>query len=411
MLTSFKFLKGLAVVGGTAALLLGFMVYTIRKSKDPAEFLVRWVVTILLVTGLMTLVMGVDLNYGTAFIIPLSCAIVGVCLAIVWGRHLAHLFAAPITNLISGGSQEVEAKPQYSGAKAKRMAQHYGQAVEAIQLELKKFPGDYEGEMLLAAIYAENLSDLDRCATLIQRMCNRPDCPPGHISGAFTCLADWAMRQAQDPERAREALEEISRRLPDTEYDRNARQRVAHLASVESLLDQQERRTLHLAPGIQRLGLKTAVASLAPEDATPAAEAQRLVAHIKNHPDDNEAREQLAMVYALGFHRPEMAISELEELIARPHQSSKQVAHWLHLIADMQIKDGQANSVEMATASLQRIIDLYPNLAVAENARSRMSLLQLEKRGKETTAPLTLGEYEQRMGLRTGPPQRRDERD
>ena len=34
----------------------------------------------------------------------------------------------------------------------------------------------------------------------------------------------------------------------------------------------------------------------------------------------------------------DLALGELEQLITQPNQSSKQVVHWLNLVADLQIK-------------------------------------------------------------------------
>lgn len=401
MLASYAFVKGLSIILGVVAFVVVCVFYVLRRSADPTAIQVKGVASVVLLVGLFFFVRGIELNYATAFIVPISCACVGICLAILWGPHLSAAFASPITNLLSGGSEEVEPKPFYSIATSKRKAAKYSEAIEAIQEQLAKFPGDYEGEMLLAAIYAENLGDLQRSQTVIRRLCNRPETPPNHISGALTALADWAMHSAQDAEFARQSLEEICSRLPGSEYEHAAQQRLAHLSSTSRLLESQERPTIALKPGIRHIGLQSSPVNLVPEAPTPAAEAQRLLAHLQAHPDDNESREELAMVYAQGFQRPEMAIAELEQLIARPHQSVKQVTHWLHVIADIQVK--YRDDVDAAVTALQRVIDLFPNAAVADNARSRINLLRLEKRSRQSTATLTMGEYEQRLGLKKGP--------
>lgn len=401
MLASYAFVKGLSIILGMIGLVGVCVYFVLRRSTDPTAIQVKGVVSVLLIAGLFFFVRDTELNYGTAFIIPASCAVVGISLAILWGPHLSAAFASPITNLLSGGSEQVDLKPYYSIAISKRKAAKYAEAIEAVREQLAKFPGDYEGEMLLAAIYAENLGDLEQSQTVIRRLCNRPETAPNHISGAFTALADWAMHAAHDTEIARQSLEEICSRLPGSEYEHAAQQRLAHLSSASRLLESQDRPVIPLKPGIRHIGLESSPVNLVHETPTPAAEAQRLVTHLQAHPDDNESREELAMVYAQGFQRPEMAIAELEHLIARPHQSVKQVTHWLNLIADVHVK--QRDDVEAAVGALQRVIDLFPNAAVAENARSRINLLRLEKRSRQATTTLTMGEYEQRIGLKKGP--------
>ena len=134
----------------------------------------------------------------------------------------------------------------------------------------------------------------------------------------------------------------------------------------------------------------------------------RLDRVVPQFPDDNEAGERLGHMYATDFHRPEMGIGELERLIARPHQPAKEVARWLNAIADIQTKE--QGDADAAAVTLQRIVDQFPNAAVADLARSRMHMLPLETRGQKKTAAVPLGEYEQRLGLKKGSnPQRRDD--
>ena len=166
-----------------------------------------------------------------------------------------------------------------------------------------------------------------------------------------------------------------------------------------------DRPTLVLKPGVQRIGLRKEPLDLKPREQAPAEKATSLLQHLAEFPNDNEAREELARVYADDFGRPEMAIQELEQLITHPHQQQRQIARWLNLITDLKIR--HQRDVPAAVETLQRIIDLYPKAAVADQARSRMALLARELQGQQETAALTLGEYEQRLGLKK--PQRREE--
>lgn len=382
---------------------------TVRKSADPRAIRMKWCITLALMIGFFVPVWMAGPSVLGAFIVPLVAVMLGIALSILWAPHLAGLLAKPLTSTLDGGDDEIEPRPLYSIAQSRRMAGHYDEALAEIAGQLERFPNDFEGLMLSAAIRAENLNDLSRAEVIVQRLVNQENLPPGQLAGALNSLADWHLRFGKDPEAARQSLEQIVQRLPDTPMAATAQQRLAHLSQVGGLIDAVDRPTLTLTAGDHRLGLRQEAHTVAPKELTPAEAASKWLRHLQQFPEDNEARENLARVYAEGYQRPEMAIAELEQLIARPHQPAKQVVHWLHQIADIQIK--QQNNLEAATASLQRIIDGFPNLAAAETARTRLNLLRLEQRGQEKPRAVVLGEYEQRLGLKgTKAAQRREDR-
>jgi hypothetical protein len=81
-------------------------------------------------------------------------------------------------------------------------------------------------------------------------------------------------------------------------------------------------------------------------------------------------------------------------------QPAKKITHWLNLLADLQVRHG----ADYATAehTLERIIERYPNTPAAAMARTRLSHLKLEFKGKEKTAGVKMGTYEQNIGLKQG---------
>ena len=111
-----------------------------------------------------------------------------------------------------------------------------------------------------------------------------------------------------------------------------------------------------------------------------------------------DAREKLASLYAGHYKRLDLAADELEQMIAEPNQPYKLVVHWLNLLADLQIRSGAA--YQIVSQTLQRIIERFPNLAAAEMARNRLSLLKLELKANEKTEAVKLGTYEQKIGLK-----------
>jgi hypothetical protein len=92
----------------------------------------------------------------------------------------------------------------------------------------------------------------------------------------------------------------------------------------------------------------------------------------------------------------------LDQLIEQPNQPMKQVAHWLNLLADLQVRHGA--NYDAAWLTLNRIIEKFPDYPVAEFARSRMDILKLEVKGQEKSQAVRLGSYEQNVGLKRGLP-------
>ena len=82
-----------------------------------------------------------------------------------------------------------------------------------------------------------------------------------------------------------------------------------------------------------------------------------------------------------------------------PNQPGRLVARWLNLLADLHIRNG--GDYETVKATLQRIVDLYPNLAAAENARKRIELIRLELKAKQKKEPVKMGTYDQNIGLKS----------
>jgi hypothetical protein len=126
------------------------------------------------------------------------------------------------------------------------------------------------------------------------------------------------------------------------------------------------------------------------------------VKHLEQHPHDAEAREKLAVIYARHYRQLDLAALELRQLIEQPEQPAKRVAHWLNLLADLQIHGGA--DYETVRATLEKIVEQFPDLAVAEIARSRLGRLKLEIKGQQETPGVKLGVYEQNIGLKYGSP-------
>jgi tetratricopeptide (TPR) repeat protein len=395
----FQILIGLLafLVGG--ALTLWFVWKTVQQSEDPGQVLFKWIASavilgILLFTG-GSIGSG---GWGGAFVGPIVAAAFGVVLGIIWAPHLGALIAKPFTSFYDGGESETELRPFYSIARAKQKRGNYPEAITEVQKQLQRFPEDYEGWMLLAEIYGDNLKDNVQAQNCLREILQHKDHAPRNIAFTLNRSADWHLGLAGDREAAREALEEIIRRFPGSEFAYSAEQRVAHLTTDQMLTDQRDRPTIHLVRHEEHIGLRGEIADPRPPDETPAEAASRLLQHLHQFPADAEAREQLARVYADQFGRVDLASDQLEQLIASTGATQKQVAHWLNMLVDLHVRVDQDEAA--AKAALHRIIERYPKSAVAGLAESRLAYLGGEFRKNSKSQVLKLGSYEDNLGLK-----------
>jgi tetratricopeptide (TPR) repeat protein len=361
---------------GCFGLIAYMFVRAFRRSNDPVRLAVKWIFTLIVVGGLFWFAKdGVNTQAG-AFIVPFACVFVAVILTPIWAPDIGRMLISPLTSLFDGGHEEIEPAPLYSIAESLRRRGRFRESIYAIQEQLQKFPGDFAGQMMIAEMHAENLNDLQAAELAIHRLCEQKNHPPSSIAFALNSLADWQLKYAQDRDAAAAALEEIIRLVPDSEFARAAGNRIAHLTSREQLLRARNPEKIKMPHGVEYLGLLKDQSHLLPKQQEFKAEAADLVAHLDNHPLDQEARERLAVIYARDYGRLDLATEQLEQLIASPGESPRHVARWLNLLADLQVHC--TGSIEGAEETLQRIVELFPNQSQAELARQRLLSLPLE---------------------------------
>jgi tetratricopeptide (TPR) repeat protein len=342
-------------------------------------------------------------NFAPAAILVGSLAVTGIILGILWAPQVGNFLCNPLTKLFDGGNEEPERKPYYSIAISKRKQGKFLEAVVEIRNQLARFPNDFEGVLLLAGIQAEDLKDLASAEITLNHFCDQPDPPPKQVAAAMNHLADWQLKLAQDADAASAALGQIITRFPDTERALLAAQRIAHLAGAEKvLLAAHDRQPMAVPEGVKNIGLLKTSEHLRPTEIDPAKLAADYVKHLEQHPLDTEIREKLATLYADHYQRLDLATGELEQLIEMPNQPPKRVAHWLNLLADLQVRHGADYATVRRT--LEKIVERFPDWAAAEMARGRLNRLKLEFKGHTETPSVKLGTYEQNIGLKHGPP-------
>jgi tetratricopeptide (TPR) repeat protein len=392
------------IIGGGGWL----FIRSLKASEDPARIVFKWLITIPLVGGeiffarhlIGSIHPGSELsNFVPTFVLVISIAACCVTLAAIWGTHIANLVAKPIASLFDGGDEPPEPKPYYSIAIAKRKTNKPLEAIMEIRKQLAKFPNDFEGVTLLANIQAEDMKDLPSAEITFSHFCDSENAPPKQVAAALTQLADWHLKLFQDADSARVTLEKIIARFPDTELSLNARQRIAHLGGTgKVLLAAQNRQAVFVPEGLKSAGLRASMEDLVPEETDPEKLAADFVKHLELHPTDTEAREKLAILYARHFHRLDLAAMELEHLINEPNHPPRRVAQWLNLLADLQVHGGA--DYDAARATLEKIVEKFADLPVAELAKVRLSHLKLEIKGQQETPNKKLGVYEQNVGLK-----------
>jgi outer membrane protein assembly factor BamD (BamD/ComL family) len=393
------------VKAGLLALILGWILYIWlkRTHDDPGRLIGKWILTAIFLPASVIAVKKLG-PFGIPILV-ICCIILGL----VWAPTIAGVLASPLTGAFDGGGEEVEPQPFYSAAETKRKQGRHTEAIAEIQRQLHKFPNDFQGQIMMAEIQGDNLKDLQAASFTVERLVNQHGHAPKNIAYALNRLADWHLNLAEDPDSARADLERIIDKFPDSIFAQNAQQRIAHLSSKEMLAEKKQPRRVRIGQYRQKIGLEnpqvtgqetgTTTQGQGASAEDPAALAEHYVERLNHHPQDHEAREQLALLYARHYRRIDLAIEQLQELLKSSHASQRRMVHWLNMMADIQVHD--AGNVEQARAALQRVIDLFPDTPSAENARQRITRLNLEAQGKQKSQVVRLGSYEQNIGLKS----------
>jgi tetratricopeptide (TPR) repeat protein len=379
-------------------LAIGFLVViSIKKSEEPSRMLVRWLLTGV-AGGVMVLVGNLLTNRPI-----LGLLLTGLCalvMAALWRHAIAALIAKPLGDLYDGGNAPPDPHPAYSVALSRQKRGRYLEAVAEIRKQLERFPTDFEGQLLLAQIQAEDLKDPAAAEMTIQRLCAQPGHAPANLAFALFSLTDWHLTIGQDREAARRQLNKLLELLPDSEFAMGAAHRLAHLDNPEMPLADEEQKKFIVTEGVKYPGLAKSRSAARPEEKSPGEQAAEYVSHLEKHPLDSEAREKLAILYARHFGRLDLATGELDQLIQTSSQPGRLVARWLNLLADLQIHCGA--DYETVCQTLQQIVDCEPKSAAAGAARKRIGLLKLELKAREGSRGVELGSYEQNIGLKYG---------
>jgi tetratricopeptide (TPR) repeat protein len=273
--------------------------------------------------------------------------------------------------------------PIYSRAIAAINFDRHEEAEQAVIHELESCEDDFDGWMMLAELYANQFHDLPAAQELLRETCEHSATTPSQFAVAHHRLADWRLKLAQDPDGARAALEEICRRYPRSHLDRMARLRINQMpASREEWIAQQgvkkiHLHTLHGSPSHFSVARR---ATISHQEAF--ARSQQCVLRLQKNADDISAREELARLWAEELDQVEMAVEQLNLLLAMPGIPSAKPAQWLGLLASWHLRYPQ--DFVAARAVMERLIRHYPQSPQAFAAQRRLNLLDLEAKIRQS---------------------------
>ena len=376
-----------------------------NPNNDPVKVIVRWVITLMAVFFVFYGPAQSGGGIGLIFVLLLMIPCL-VLIGLMWAPAIGNWVASPITNAMTGDSRESYNKPEYGIAIARRKRGRYVEAIEAIDVQLAKYPGNLDGLMLKATIEAENLGDLSAAAATIQETLSDQGQLNYRLPVALNKMAEWQLTIAGDSDAARRTLQQIRTALPNSQAAQLAAQRLASLDSSE----ESESAVVDFNESYQKLVEESAQKDdfTSPLELPKAIELNQQQVHekafqtclsrVETHPDSINNREELAALYLGEGKEPAMALKQYEYLLALPGTTIHQKTAWLNKIADIQLKSGE--SYETIRATLEQIIALDPRAAPAARAQQRISYLPIELRSaNRKTKRLKLGSYDDELGL------------
>lgn len=370
------------------------------SAGEPTPGLIRWTITGILAALFVTAFKAAGPQPGARaqFGLIVAGMVVSVLLAILWLPSVTGSLLGPLTGSLTGGDEQVEAKPAYFRAVGHRKRGEYLEAVADVQAELERFPGDAEGLLLLVDLQAENLKDPLAALGILQDLLTTPGRADSERALALSRMADLQLKGLNDREGARASLERLAQEFPDSPAGHLARQRLAHLPEAADGGLKPEPARIALPHHEERLGLTEDLGAsrLPVENATGAA--RQLVDHLTQFPEDWEARERLARLYVEPLGHLPLALDQMEMLLAQTGVPARHVVRWFNEIADIQLKAPEG--IPAARLTLERLVHRFPDSAWSAQAEARLRHLGLDQRAREATKTVKLGQYEQRLGLR-----------
>ena len=317
-------------------------------------------------------------GFFSLFLVPVASLIVHA--AGLGGLGFALLvWLVPIVHFTLPLAHKKKIPPSYARAIARIKFGKYKDAELEVLHELEKCVEDFDGWLMLAELYARHFHDLPEADRTIRELCSQPNVTGIQISLALHRLADWHLDLGADPLSARSAFAEICQRWPGTHFARMAQLRINQQpASREHLLEQRKPKTFRLPALRDDLDAAPAAQTAEMSPSEVKALADKCVEKLRRNPNDVAARERFAILLAEQLGKVDLAIEQLELLLAMPDPPEQKAAEWLALVAAWRMKYQQ--NWDAARLALKRLIQLYPQTPQAFAAQRRLSLVEVEQR-------------------------------
>jgi hypothetical protein len=296
-----------------------------------------------------------------------------------WAGIASLLWLVPLTHCTWSMAFKAKPIPMYARAIARMKFGKYREAEQEVIQQLEKREDDFEGWMILAELYATQFGDLAEADRTVRAICDEPKITPVQISLGLHRLADWHLKLADDPVAARDALEEISRRLPQTHLAHMAALRCRQLpASRKELLEQKQPRKIALpalAGDLDPPAEQTAP-KLSRSDALSLV--NECVERLKRDPNLPGPREKLARLFTEQLEKPELGIEQLELLLGMPDVAGTKRAEWLSLLAAWQFR--YRHDRPATKGLLGRLLREFPESPEGFAAQRWLNLLEMDDR-------------------------------
>lgn len=340
---------------------------------------------------------------GILFFILLPAA---MFLYFAFTPYLVEKISSPFGRLFTGNPNIIEDKPIYGPVIASRNQGDYSQALNLVESQLEKYPSDFDGLMLKAAIQAEDYHDLNAAKVTMNTVLSDQENIRYNLPIVYNKLADWQLNIFNSTACARQALETIREVHPGTKAAQLASQRIASMEFYdESIVATTEINATYndIVEESSRIEKEKGPLDF-PKSKKPnkVNENQKLLSaclrRIEEHPESIVNREDLARYYFDQAKEWAMSIKQYEQLINMSGSTTSQQVAWLNKIVDIQLKSGAR--LEEMTLTLNRVIDIAPEAAAANRAQNRIMRLPIEIRGvSKKKTPLKLERRDEDLGL------------
>ena len=298
-----------------------FLAHRMSKSEDGQMFEMR---NRLIISVVIFTLIGASATSGFFVLIVVIPA--GVILSFMWLPPLVDTVLSGLTGAMTGGNLEIESKPFYFRALAKRRQGKFSEALAEIDTELLKFPGNLEGHLLKAEIQADDLKNLPAAVELLQEVITTPERPRKELLAAQFRLVELLLHRIHDIPAGQFVLEQILTENPDSEAAHTARQHLAHLPGAHGAHGENgpERKKLVVVHHETSLGLTEDLGAQTLPQENWTERAQEWVTHLEAHPNDHLCEPIPA--YPVGHRpnptpdRPTWPAPQAHRRMAQPHR-------------------------------------------------------------------------------------------